>query len=71
MKTKLTEWQEAWLKATCVTQCSPTERIRAMQYLHDTGIGYNLPGGVRQTLKQMVEAGEIKTGNEEVSDGPH
>lgn len=61
------EWQEAVAKAIGATKCSPTERQRAFQYLHDTGIGYRLPGHISATLKAMVASGAVKT--EETADG--
>jgi hypothetical protein len=60
------DWQEAVAKAIGATKCSPTERRRAFQELHDTGIGYRLPGHISDTLKAMVASGAVTT-NEEVA----
>ena len=54
-------WQDAVAKAIGATKCSPTERQRAFQMLHDTGIGYRLPGHISDTLRSMVAAGVVKT----------
>jgi hypothetical protein len=53
-------WQDAVAKAMGATRCSPTERRRAFQTLHDTGIGYKLPGHIADTLRAMVASGEVK-----------
>lgn len=55
------EWQSALCKAMGAIKCSPPERQRAFQYLHDTGIGYKLPGHIADTLRHMVAEGVIKT----------
>lgn len=54
------EWQQAVGKAMGAIPCSPTERQRAYQYLHDTGIGYTLGGKIADTLKHLVASGAIK-----------
>ncbi len=54
------EWQDALAKAIGATKCSPPERKRAFQMLHDTGIGYKLPGHISDTLTAMVASGEIE-----------
>lgn len=54
-------WQEAVGQAMGAIPCSPVERRKAFQYLHDSGIGYKLEGKIADTLKAMVEAGVVGT----------
>lgn len=53
-------WQEAVAKAMGAKKCSPVERVRSFQMLHDTGIGYSLGGQIADTLRHMVASGVVK-----------
>lgn len=56
----MTDWQDAVAKVIGAKRCSMTERRRAFQLLHDTGIGYRIGGKVEDTLRHMVASGEIE-----------
>ena len=63
--TKPDNWQDALAMAMGAIRCSPTERRRAFQLLHDTGVGYQLPGHISETLTMMVASGEVDNGSKQ------
>lgn len=57
--TKVISWQDEVAKAMGAIKCSPTERRRALAYLHRTGIAERIGGGLAQTVRELVASGEI------------
>lgn len=64
----MTDWQDAVAKVIGAKRCSTTERTRAFQLLHDTGIGYRIGGKVEDALRHMVASGVVKTEEEPSSE---
>lgn len=52
-------WQDEVAKAMGAIPCSPTERRRAYEYLHRTGIAERIGGGLAQTVRELVASGDI------------
>lgn len=59
MTTLTKVWQEEVAKAMGAIKCSPTERRRAYEYLHRTGIAERIGGGLAETVRELVESGDI------------
>lgn len=52
------EWQDAVAKVMGAIKCSPTERRRAFQYLHDSGIAYKIGGKIADATRAMISEEE-------------
>lgn len=50
----MTQWQDALAKVMGAIKCSPTERRRAFEYLHETGIAYKIGGKVADATRAMM-----------------
>lgn len=55
-------WQDEVAKAMGAIKCSPTQRRRAYEYLHRTGIAEKIGGGLAETVRELVASGEINRG---------
>lgn len=64
MTRKLTPYEAVGIAEGFIDAEDEDEVLAAWQYLHDTGIGYQLQGWFGRTLRDLIEAGLVVTAEE-------